>query len=326
MSDRRAALQVIVASLFGGVQAAACAADRGARHLVGLLDTGERLEWWKAFRDRLGELGYVDGRNVSFESRYAKGDIESLPALARDLVRLDVNVIVTSGTAAAVAAKHATSTIPIVMATGTDQVSLGLIASLAHPGGNVTGLATLASELTAKRFELARELVPQLSRLAVLWHTDNYPSMASIRDLEGAAEREKVALQTVGISGPGELPAAFAAMAQGRAQALIVVQTGMTFAQREQIAALALKQRLPSIYGTSEFVMAGGLASYGPSYADLFRRAATYVQKILEGAKPGDLPVEQPATFELVVNASTARALGITLPSTVLVRASRVLQ
>ena len=212
------------------------------------------------------------------------------------------------------------------MATGTDQVSLGLATSLARPAGNVTGLATLTSELMAKRFDLIYELVPKMSRLAVLWQTENSSSMVSISDLEAVVSRFRVALQTVGVSSADELTAAFSSMARERAEGIIVVQTPLMSTAREKIAGLATKHRLPSIYGSSEFVVAGGLMSYAPSYPDLFRRAAVYVQKILNGANPGDLPIEQPTTFEFVINANTARALGITVPPSMLARASQVIR
>jgi putative tryptophan/tyrosine transport system substrate-binding protein len=294
--------------------------------VIGLLDASDRQEWWEAFRQQLRELGYIEGRNVSFETRLAKGDLELLPAMARELVRLKVNVIVTSGTSAALAAKRASSTIPVVMATGTDQVSLGLAASLARPAGNVTGLSTQTSELMGKRFDLVHELVPNISRLAVLWHNDNLSSMASVRDLEMVAARSRVALQTVGVRNAEELGDAFSSMTRERAEAVIVVQTPLMYTERNEITKLATKHRLPSMYGATEYVVAGGLMSYAPSYPELFRHAAVYTQKILKGANPGDLPIEQPTTFELVINANTARALGIAVPPSMLARASRVIR
>jgi len=293
MKERRAALRAIIAFPMVLLQTVPSIAQPGTRQaLVGLLDASDRSEWWDAFRQQLRELGYIEGRNVGFETRLAKGELESLPAMARELVRLKVNVIVTSGTSAALAAKRATGTIPIVMATGTDQVSLGLAASLARPAGNVTGLSTLTSELMAKRFELVHELIPNLSRLAVLWHSDNMASMASIRDLEAVAARSRVALQTIGVGSAEELTAGFSSLAREHAEALIVVQTPLMYTERNAIAGLAIKHRLPSMFGASEYVAAGGLLSYAPSYPELFRRAAVYVQKILKGANPGELPIE----------------------------------
>ena len=324
MNNRRAALGAIISIPAILLVTRRSTAQPAKPTVIGLLDASDRLEWWDAFRQQLRELGYVDGRNVRFEMRLAKGDSELLPAMARELVGLKVNVIVTSGTNAALAAKRATSAIPIVMATGTDQVSLGLAASLAHPGGNVTGLSTLTSELMAKRFDLIRELIPKMSRLAVLWNTDNLSSMASVRDLQSVTERSKVALQTVGIGSAQELPGAFTSMTRERAEAVIVVQTPLTYTHRSEIADLAIRNRLPSIWGAFEYVVAGGLMSYAPSYPELFRRAARYVQKILKGANAGDLPIEQPSTFELAVNVKTAQALGMAIPASMLARASRI--
>jgi putative ABC transport system substrate-binding protein len=327
MKRRRAALCAIVAFPIALLQHARSIAQPGGRRtLVGLLDASDRSEWWDALRQQLREFGYVEGRNVVFETRLAKGELDLLPGMARELVRLKANVIVTSGTSAALAARRATTTIPIVMATGTDQVSLGLAASLARPGRNVTGLSTLTSELMVKRFELVHELLPNIMRLAVLWHNENLSSMASVRDLEAAASRSKVALQTVGVGGAEDLAEAFSSMTRERAEALIVVQTPLMYTERAEITQLAIKHRLPSMYGAAEYVVAGGLISYAPSYPELFRRAAAYVQKILKGANPGDLPIEQPTTFELVINANTAQALGLVIPRSMLARANRVIR
>jgi len=294
--------------------------------VIAHLDASERSEWWAAFKQRLKELGYVEGRDVTFETRTAKGSLEQLRPMAQELVRLKVDVIVTSGTSAAMAAKRATSKVPIVMATGTDQVSLGLAASLRQPGGNVTGLSTITSELAGKRFELLRQFVPNVSRLAVLWHAENVSSMASIRDIEIAAGKSSVTLQPVGISSAEELADAFSAMVRERAQAVIVIQTPLMYAERSRIAQLALRSRLPSMFGAAEYVVAGGLLSYAPSYPELYRRAADYVDKILKGANPGELPIEEPNAVELVVNLGTARSLGISIPVALLASVSRVIQ
>ena len=293
--------------------------------VVGLLDAGERLEWWAAFRQRLRELGYVEGQNVSFEARFASGRFEQLPALAQELVRLKVAVIATSGTVATQSALRATTTIPIVTATGDDPVRLGVVASLARPGGNVTGVTSFSGELTRKRFELLREVLPKLSRLAVLWHRDSPGSALALRDLEAAARSSKVALQVQGIKSADELTEAFSAMTKGHARAVFVIADPLFFSERRRISDLAIKHKLPSIYGVSDYVEAGGLFSYGPSYSDLFRHAAVYVDKILKGAKPADLPIEQPTKLELVINQKTARALGVTIPRLILLRADRVL-
>ena len=304
----------------------ASAQSSGKVPVIGLLDAGERLEWWAAFRQEFRKLGYVEGKNVAFEARFAGGKLERLPVLAQELVRLDVAVIVTSGTAAALEAKRATGKIPIVMATGTDQVSMGLVVSLARPGGNVTGVSSIATELTGKRLELLREVLPRMSRLAVLWHTENIPSATAIRDLEAAARSSKVALQNLGVKTMKEIAGAFSAAAQERAEAVFVIATPSFFSERQRIAELALKHRLPTMHGPSEYVEAGGLISFAPSYSDLFRRAAVYVDKILKGAKPGDLPIEEPTKFELVINLKTAKALGLSIPKAVLLRADRVIE
>jgi putative tryptophan/tyrosine transport system substrate-binding protein len=326
MKRRRVLSGVVISALVLLRAPVVSAQSSTKRTVIGLLDAGERLEWWDAFRQQIRELGYVEGRNVTFEARYAKGKLEALPALAKELVQLKVAVIVTAGAAAAVAAQHATSKIPIVMATGTDQVSLGLAATLARPGGNVTGLSSLNSELMVKRFELLRELIPKSSLLAVLWHVDNAPSMASVRDLEGAAARSRVAFQSFGIRSAEDLAVAFSAMTRARIDALIVVNSALIYAERKRIAELALKHKIPAIYGAVEYVEAGGLLSYAPPYPEMFRHAAIYADKILKGANPGDLPIEQPTTIELVINANTARALGVAILPSMQARANRVIQ
>jgi putative ABC transport system substrate-binding protein len=263
---------------------------------------------------------------VGFEQRSAKGSPKALPALANELVQLKVAVIVTVATSAAIAAEQATPTIPIVMATGGDQVSRGLANSLARPGGNVTGVTSLMTDLMGKRFELLRELVPKSARVAALWHIDNTVSMTSVRELEGSAAKAGVAFQSFRIRDATDLPDTFSAMTRERIDAVAVINSPLFYIQRKRIVELALKHRLPAIYGGSEYADAGGLLAYGPSYAELFRRAAIYVDKILKGAKPADLPIEQPITFELVINANTARALGLVIPPSMLPRANRVIQ
>ena len=235
--------------------------------LIGLLDAGQRLEWWAAFRQQLRELGYVEGENVAFEARFASGQFEQLPALAQELVRLKVAAIVTSGRVATQAAMRATTTIPIVIATGDDPVSLGLVASLARPGGNVTGVTSLGSELTRKRFALLREVLPKISRLAVLWHRDNPASAVAARDLEAAARSSRVGLQVLGVKSVDEFTGGFSAMTQERARALFVIAGPLFFSERRRIADLAIKHQLPSFHGVSEYVEVGGLLSYGPSYS-----------------------------------------------------------
>ncbi len=325
--NRRQAL-ILLLALAAGVPAARVSSAQSAAKVpvVGLLDAGERREWWTAFRDQLRELGYVEGKTVALETRFAEGRFDRLPALAQELIRLKVAVVVTSGRVAARAASDATRTVPIVMATGDDPVTTGLVASLARPGGNVTGVTSLGQEVTTKRFELLQELMPRIARLAVLWHKDNPASESAVRQLQSAAKASKVALQILAVKTTDEFAGAFAAMTRTHAQAVFVVTGPAFFQDRERLATLALKHHLPSMYTQSEYVDAGGLLAYGPNYPDLFRRAALYVDKILKGAKPGDLPIEQPTKFELVINARTARALGMTIPNPILLRADRTIE
>ena len=284
------------------------------------------MEWWAAFRERLRDLGYVEGRNVAFEPRYARGNFDRLPGLAEDLVRLKVTAIVTSGRVATQAAMRATSAIPIVTATGDDPVNAGLVASLGRPGGNVTGVTSLGTGLIGKRFEVLAEVIPKLSRLAVLWDMNNPTAPPALRELEAVAQPAKVNLQRMGVKSGEEIADAFAAMTRERAQAVFVISDPMLYSERRRLAELALKHRLPSIYSAPDYVEAGGLFSYGPSYSDLFRRAAVYVDKILKGATPGELPIEQPTHVALVVNLQTAKALGVRIPPPILLRAERVIE
>jgi len=324
---RRRALFGILGFGIGLPAALEVRAQASAKNVViGMLDAGDRKEWWAAFRQQMRELGHVEGRNISFEARAAAGKLELLPTMAQDLVRMDVRAIVTSGTAAAQAAKQATNAIPIVMATGADQVSLGLVNSLARPGGNVTGVTSLMTALTNKRLELLREIFPRLSRLAVIWQPSNGSSAAAMRDLEIAAGPLRIALQNLRVSSARDCADVFSIAARERAEALFVIQAPLTYNERRTITQLALKHRLPSIYSASEYVEAGGLISYGTSYPELFRHAAVYLDKILKGAKPGDLPIEQPTKIDLVINMRTAKALGVTLPQTVLLRAERIIE
>ena len=293
--------------------------------VIGLLDGGERREWWDAFRDQLRELGYVEGRNIRFEQRFAKGKLDGLPALATELVQMKVAVIVTSSSAAAIAAERATRSIPIVTASGGDHVGRGLATSLGKPGGNVTGVASLSSDLMAKRLELLREVAPKLSRVAALWQSDN-PSSTTVKQLETAAAAARIAFQSVRFRDEADLTGAFAAMARERIEGIVVIHGPLVYLERKRIAELALSSKLPAVYGSAEYADAGGLLTYGPSYPDLSRRAAIYVDKILKGANPATLPIEQPTRFELVVNISAARALGVTIPPSVLARANRVVQ
>ena len=280
----------------------------------------------EAFRQGLRELGYVEGKNVAIEYRYAEGNFDRLPALAAELVRLNVNVIVTGGPTAIPAAKAATTVIPIVMAFDTDPVGSGFAASLAKPGGNITGLSTLAPELSAKQIELLKEIVPKLARVAVLGTASRPGSAHALREVENAAKALKVQVQFQDVVDPKGIDAAFLAARKGSADAVLVLGSPLFNANRMELTELASKSRYPVIYDRAEFVEAGGLMTYSVSLADLARRAATYVDKILKGAKPGDVPIEQPTKFDLVVNMKTAKALGIKIPNSVLAQATKVIE
>jgi putative ABC transport system substrate-binding protein len=281
---------------------------------------------WNAFRERLRELGYVEGQNVVFEARWGDGQVSRLRALATELIDAKVDVLVTATSEAALAAKQATSSIPVVTATGADPVALGLVASLSRPGGNVTGVFSMSNELAGKRLELLKQLIPRTSRVAFLRDPDNRASALNLRNAESAAKSLGVVVQGFSVRGHKELDAAFAAMKRARIDAIILGENTPFFAERRHIADLAITHRLPMVAQAKEFAEAGGLVSYGPDYLDQFRRAATYVDKIFKGAKPSDLPIEQPTKFELVINLKTAKALGLTIPQAVLGRADEVIQ
>jgi ABC-type uncharacterized transport system substrate-binding protein len=278
----------------------------------------------EAFRQGLRELHYVEGKNIVIDWRSADGKLERLPALAAEMVRLKLDVIVTSGASATRAAKEATNTIPIVMTNDPDPVGDGIVPSLARPGGNVTGLSTLAPELNGKRLEVLREVAPKLVRLAVL-RASTSPAVGQVRELEFAAKVFGVELQYLDVDSKN-IETTFRAASKWRADGVLVLASGIIGAQRAQIAALAVKNRLPMIYHEPRYVEAGGLMSYGVSLHDLDRRAATYVDKILKGAKPADLPVEQPTKFEFIINLKAAKQIGLTIPPNVLVRADRVIK
>jgi putative ABC transport system substrate-binding protein len=284
----------------------------------------------EAFLQGLRDLGYVEGRNVVIEYRDPEGKPERLPALAAELVALKVDVIVAPSTPAALAAKQATRTVPIVFLSVTDPVTDGLVTSLARPGGNVTGLSTSAApEIVGKRLELLTQAVPGLSGVAVLWQPGGQGERTNkdlLKAAEVAARALGLRLQVVEARGPADFDRAFSDMTRVRAGALTALGGPMFFNERRRLVDLAAKNRLPVVYSQREFVDAGGLMAYGPNIADLFRRAATYVDKILKGAKPGDLPVEQPTKFELLINLKTARALGLTIPPSLLQRADEVIQ
>jgi putative tryptophan/tyrosine transport system substrate-binding protein len=280
-----------------------------------------------AFHDGLRELGWVVGQNIALESRWAEGRFERLPDLAAELVRLKVDVIVASVTQASLAAKQATGTIPIVMVGVGDPLGSGLVASLAHPGGNITGPSSMLADVSGKQLALLRETVPTASPVAVLWNPANPVwHAAASRETEAAARALGLRLQLVEARGPDELEGAFAAMARERAGALFVPADIILVRHTQQLADLAARHRLPAMYGFREHVEAGGLISYAASFTVMFRRAATFVDKILKGTSPADLPVEQPTTFELVVNLKTAKALGLTIPPSVLAQATEIIQ
>ena len=282
--------------------------------------TAETLS--KALRD----LGWVEGQNLTFERRHASGKNEILPGLAAELVRLKVDMIVAIGTPAARAAKNATETIPIVFARVAEPVGFGLVQSLARPGGNVTGVSIVNIDLSAKRLELLREAIPGLVRVGALWDPSFPTAAAELQEIEGAARSLGIEMQPVGVQGPEEFEGALVAMTRQRAGALIVVGGRLFIEHRHRLAALATTARLPMMLYRRETVEAGGLMSYGTNFRDMYRRAAIYVDKILKGAKPADLPVEQPMKFELVLNRKTAQALGITFPPTLLILADEVIQ
>ena len=280
----------------------------------------------EAFRQGLRELGYVEGKNIVIEYRYAEGKLDRLPTLAAELVRLRVAVIVTGGSTNTRAAKEATATIPIVMSQDGDPVANGFVASLARPGGNITGLSNLAPELSGKRLELLKEIVPRLSRVAVLGTSTNPGTAQVLKETELAARAFGVKLQYLDVLSSKDIETAFRAAGKERADAVLVLAGSIFASHRTQVVDLAEKSRLPAIYSRREDVEARGLMSYGVSQPDLDRRAATYVDKILKGAKPADLPVEQPKKFEFIINLKAAKQIGLTIPPNVLVRADKVIK
>jgi len=279
-----------------------------------------------AFRDGLRNLGYVEGQNIRIEYRWAEGRYERFPDFMAELVRLKVDLIVVAGTPAILAAKQATNTIPIVMAVIGDALEAGVVPSLARPGGNVTGLSTVVPELEGKRLELLKQALPKLSRLVVLANPANPFVEVALKHTQRAAEELRIKLQRVDVRQPEEFGHAFTVIANERPDALVVIADRFMLTHRAQIIAFGTKSRLPGMFPYREFVEEGGLMAYGPSYPDMFRRSATYVDKILKGAKPADLPVEQPNKFELMINLKTAKALGLTIPRSLLLRADQVIE
>jgi putative ABC transport system substrate-binding protein len=321
----------LILSLLMAPFAVAATQAREKVPLVGYLNSGSpsdpiRQRRLEAFRQGLRELGYVDGQNIAIASRWAEEKYERYPALAADLVRLPVDVIVAQSGALTKAAQEATRTIPIVMLHVNDPVGSGLVASLAHPGGNVTGLTIMSPDLVGKQLQLLTEVVPTVSRVAVLLQPDNPASARQLREAEAAARALGVQLHTLEARNPQEIDSAFAAMTREGVGALLILPDSIFGTQRRQIAELAVQRRLPAIFITRDFAEAGGLMAYSANFLDLERRAATYVHKILKGAKPADLPIEQPTKFELVINLKTSQALGITIPPMLLFQADEVIQ
>jgi len=278
------------------------------------------------FREGLRDLGYVEGRNILIEYRWAEGKYERFPALIAELIALKVDVIVTAGTPATLAVKKATTSVPLVMVAVGDPVGTGIVPSLSRPGGNITGLTSISPELEGKRLELLREVVPKLSHVAILWNPMNAYHVIEMKEAQSAASALRMKVLSLGVRTPEELDGAFAAINRERAGALLVLADRLFLHHRTRIMDFSAQHRLPGVHAYRELVEVGGLMSFGPSYAGMHRRAATYVDKILKGAKPADLPVEQPATFELVINLKTAKALGLTIPQSVLLRATEVIQ
>jgi putative ABC transport system substrate-binding protein len=327
--DRRAFLAGAATLLAAPLAAGAQQAAKIAR--IGYLSTdlAANPHTHEAFRQGLRDLGYVEGRNVVIEYRDAEGKFERLPALAAELVALEVDVIVAGGNSLARAAKQATRTLPIVFAAVSDPVASGLVTSLARPGGNVTGASILSSELVGKRLELLTQAVPGVSRVAVLWLPGALGERTEkdmLKEAEVAAGALGVRLQVVEAREPADLDRAFSDMTRARADALTVLPSLMFLRERRRLVDLAAKHRLPAVYTVKEYVDAGGLMAYAPNLADVFRRAATYVDRILKGAKPADLPVQQSTKFELIINLKTAKALGLTIPPSLLARADQVIE
>ena len=318
---------VVALALLSATSAAAQPPDRTVR--IGLLDYGTSNPSsdarWEALRGKLRELGYVQGRNLVLEARRADGHVDRLPALAGELIAAKVDLVVTATSEAALAVKEAGRTVPVVMATGGDPVSLGLATSLSRPGGNVTGVTSLNSDLVGKRLELVVQLVPKATRVAILRDPDNRTSTTSARDAAQAGKTPGIAVPVFDLRA-GELDATFAAIKRARASAVILAVNTPFIGDRQRFADLAIANRLPMMAPAREYAEAGALVSYGTDYLDLFRRAAGYVDRILRGARPGDLPIEQPTKFELVINLKTSRALGLAVPPSLLGRADEVIQ
>jgi ABC-type uncharacterized transport system substrate-binding protein len=318
-------------TLLGGAAVAwphaAHAQQSGKVPRIGYLSAAEATPREDAFRQRLQELGYVEGKTIVVEYRFAEGKFDRLPALAEELVRLEVDLIVAAVTQASLAAKHATRTIPIVFAAVSDPLGTGLVTSLARPGANVTGVAGMSADIVGKSVELLREATPTVSRVAVIWNPDNAVYQAQmLRDTQLAAGRLGLELHIVAVRSPDEFESAFANIASVQAGALMVLSDPAYFPYAARMADLAVKSHLPAMHTIREYVVAGGLMSYGANFPALYRRAADYVDKILTGTKPTELPVEQPTKFEFVINLKAAKALGLAIPPTLLAFADEVIE
>jgi len=325
--DRRAFIGTVALGFLA--MPLADAQQAGKTYRIGYLSVGARPTDGAppaALRQALQELGYSEGKNVTYEGRWAEAKRERLPALAAELVALKVDLIITFGSTAAAAAKEASSTTPIVMALSGDPVGVGLIASLARPGGNVTGITDDATPLSAKRLQLLKEAVPSASRVAVLWNAQDQAMTLRYREIDKAARVLGVTVQPLGVREPDDFDHAFVTMDRERPDALFMVTDSLTNLNRKRVLDFAETHRIPAMYEYASLVREGGLISYGPSFDDMFQRAAAYVDKILKGAKPNELPVEQPTRYYLVVNLKTAKALGITIPQSLLLRADEVIQ
>jgi len=327
--DRRAFVAIVGGSILA-VRLSVDGQQESKIHRVGWLgDDPATTHFREAFRQGLRDLGYVEGRNLVIEYRFAEGKIERFPAVAAELIALNVDVIVAVNQLAATAATQVTKTLPIVFVSVGDPIDSGLVTSLAHPGGNVTGLSNISPELVAKSLELLKQAAPSVSRVAVLWQ----PGAADERTQKNRVNRAKVAARALAVQlqffearEPADVDKAFSQVSRARAGALSVLPSVVLFNERKRVVDLAAKHRLPTMYFAREFVDGGGLMAYAANYPDQYRRAATYVEKILKGAKPSELPVEQPTKFDLVINLKTAKALGLTIPQSILVRADEIIQ
>ena len=302
------------------------AQEAGKVFRVGSLSPAGNPPLEGVFLDAMRSLGYVEGKNLIFERRYADNQVERLPTLAAELVSLKVDVIVATGTVAPLAAKKVTTTIPVVIWSTGDPVGSGIASSLARPGGNITGLTIDSPELAGKRLQLLKEIVPGLTRVAVLWNATNPYAAVVLRETQDAARLLAIQTESIEVRGPLDFDGAFGAVIKGNSNGLIVVEDPLTYVSLTRIVNFATTNGPPAMYGMKEFASAGGLIAYGPDYQDLLRRAATYVDKILKGAKPGELPIEQPTKFGLVVNLKTAKALGLMIPQSLLLRADEVIR